>query len=70
MSGYGDTGQHGGPPGDLYVFVRVESHPLFSREGDDLYLDLPISTASAALGLKKDNILIRDGSWQGNNCFV
>lgn len=54
MAGYGDAGLHGGPAGDLYVFVQVEPHPLFAREGDDLYLELPISSASAALGTKKE----------------
>lgn len=54
MSGYGDAGAHGGPAGDLYVFVQVESHPLFVREGDDLYLDLPLSAAAAALGTKRE----------------
>jgi molecular chaperone DnaJ len=54
MSGYGDAGEGGGPPGDLYVFINVDSHPLFEREGDDLLLDLPLGFAEAALGVKKE----------------
>ncbi len=54
MSGYGDAGQGGGPPGDLYVFISVEHHEIFEREGNDLLLDLPISFTEAALGCKKE----------------
>lgn len=54
MSGYGDAGQGGGPAGDLYVFIQVEPHEIFEREGDDILLDLPISFTEAALGSKKD----------------
>lgn len=53
MSGYGDAGVGGGPPGDLYIFITVESHPVFERDGDDIVLDLPIGFAEAALGAKK-----------------
>ncbi|MBS4167555.1 molecular chaperone DnaJ [Parachlamydia sp. AcF125] len=54
MSGYGDAGQGGGPPGDLYVFIQVEPHEIFERDGNDLLLDLPISFTEAALGCKKE----------------
>lgn len=54
MSGYGDAGQGGGPAGDLYVFVTVETHELFERHGNDILLDLPISFGEASLGCKKD----------------
>ncbi len=54
MNGYGDAGQGGGPPGDLYVFINVEPHKIFEREGNDILLDLPISFAEAALGCKKE----------------
>lgn len=54
MSGYGDAGPGGGPAGDLYVFIQVEPHKLFEREGDDILLDLPISFTEAALGCKKE----------------
>lgn len=54
MAGYGDDGEGGGPPGDLYVFINVDTHPVFEREGDNLLLDLPIGFAEAALGAKKE----------------
>lgn len=54
MAGYGDAGEAGGPPGDLYVFINVDSHPMFQREGDDILLDLPLGFAEAALGAKKE----------------
>lgn len=54
MSGYGDSGENGGPPGDLYVFITVKPHNIFSRQGDDILLDLPIGFAEAALGCKKE----------------
>jgi molecular chaperone DnaJ len=54
MNGYGDAGQAGGPPGDLYVFITVEPHEIFEREGNDVLIDLPISFAEAALGCKKE----------------
>ena len=54
MNGYGDAGQGGGPPGDLYVFINVEAHQIFEREGNDILLDLPISFTEAALGCKKE----------------
>jgi molecular chaperone DnaJ len=53
MSGYGDAGEAGGPPGDLYVYIEVEPHEAFTREGDDVYLELPITFTEAALGTKK-----------------
>ena len=53
MSGYGDAGEGGGPPGDLYVFITVGSHSVFEREGDNILLDLPMGFAEAALGAKK-----------------
>jgi molecular chaperone DnaJ len=54
MSGCGDAGEAGGPPGDLFVYIEVETHEAFQREGDDVYLDLPITFAEAALGSKKE----------------
>jgi molecular chaperone DnaJ len=54
MTGYGDAGEAGAPPGDLYVYIEVEPHETFKREGDDVYLDLPISFPEAALGCKKE----------------
>lgn len=54
MSGYGDAGSGGGPSGDLYVFISVEPHEVFEREGNDVILNLPISFSEAALGCKKE----------------
>ena len=54
MSGYGDAGGAGAPPGDLYVYIEVEPHEAFIREGDNVYLDMPLSFTEAALGCKKD----------------
>lgn len=54
MSGYGDAGEDGGPPGDLYVFINVQKHSVFDRQGDDILVDLPIGFAEAALGCKKE----------------
>jgi molecular chaperone DnaJ len=54
MSGYGDAGEAGGHPGDLFVYIEVEPHPAFQREGDDVLLELPITFSEAALGCKKE----------------
>lgn len=54
MSGYGDAGPNGGPHGDLFVFITVEPHKMFQREGNNILLDLPITFTEAALGTKKD----------------
>lgn len=53
MTGYGDAGRYGGPHGDLYVFINVEPHDIFERDGDNLILVLPISFSEASLGCKK-----------------
>jgi molecular chaperone DnaJ len=50
LTGEGELGTHGGPPGDLYVFLAVEDHALFKREGQDIVCEVPISFANAALG--------------------
>lgn len=54
MKGYGDAGDNGGPPGDLYVYIEVSPHKVFKRDGDDLILSLPVNIIEAALGTKKD----------------
>lgn len=54
VNGHGDAGEAGGPPGDLYVFITVNPHPVFQREGDDIILELPIGFGEAALGAKKE----------------
>jgi molecular chaperone DnaJ len=50
LGGKGETGVRGGPPGDLYVVLRVRAHDIFQREGDDLLCEVPISFVQAALG--------------------
>jgi molecular chaperone DnaJ len=50
LSGEGDTGTRGGPPGDLYIILAVQEHEFFIRDGDDILYELPINFAQAALG--------------------
>lgn len=54
MTGLGDAGEGGGPPGDLYIYINVKPHDIFTRDGDDLILHFPISLTEAALGCKKE----------------
>lgn len=54
LAGRGQAGIHGGPPGDAFLTVRVEPHPFFRREGRNLYVDVWIGLARAALGGKSD----------------
>jgi len=49
-SGNGEAGFRGGPPGDLYVLLRVKPHEIFQRDGDDLLCEVPVSFIQAALG--------------------
>ena len=50
LAGEGQAGLNGGPPGDLYIFVSVGPHPIFQRDGHDLYCRAPVSIVTAALG--------------------
>ncbi|HTO20133.1 MAG TPA: molecular chaperone DnaJ [Pseudomonas sp.] len=50
LAGEGEAGAQGGPSGDLYVVVNVREHDIFQRDGRDLYCEVPISFADAALG--------------------
>ena len=50
LSGQGEAGPNGGPPGDLYVQIQVSDHPIFTRDGADLYSEVPVSFVDAALG--------------------
>jgi molecular chaperone DnaJ len=50
LSGEGEAGRNGGPPGDLYVEIRLEPHKIFMRDGADLSCEVPISFATAAVG--------------------
>lgn len=54
MTGYGDAGEASAAAGDLYVFINVKSHEDFRRDGDDVYINIPITFTEAALGCKKD----------------
>lgn len=49
-SGNGEPGVNGGPPGDLYIEIRVKEHDIFERDGDDLHCQVPVSFITAALG--------------------
>ena len=50
LSGEGEAGRNGGPPGDLYVEIRVKPHRIFDREGSNLSCEVPVSFATATLG--------------------
>ena len=49
-TGNGEPGTNGGPPGDLYIEIRLKKHDIFERDGDDLHCTMPISFTTAALG--------------------
>lgn len=49
-AGNGEPGTNGGPPGDLYIEIRLKKHEIFERDGDDLHCAVPISIVTAALG--------------------
>ncbi|TLS53745.1 molecular chaperone DnaJ [Paenibacillus antri] len=50
VSGEGESGMRGGPSGDLYISIRVKPHEFFEREGEDIYCEVPLTFAQAALG--------------------
>lgn len=50
LAGEGEAGAEGGPPGDIYVQVRLREHDIFQRDGKNLYCEVPISIVDAALG--------------------
>ncbi|HEX6897774.1 MAG TPA: DnaJ C-terminal domain-containing protein, partial [Bryobacteraceae bacterium] len=52
VAGKGNAGRHGAPAGDLYITIRVEPHPFFQREGDDIHIQVPVSVSEAGLGAK------------------
>jgi len=54
LAGKGNAGTGGGPAGDLYIIVRTGEHPVFTREGDDIRVVLPVTAPEAALGAKVD----------------
>lgn len=52
LQGRGNAGSHGGAAGDLYVIIRMGEHPIFRRDGDNIYLTVPVTATEAALGAK------------------
>ncbi|MGA3301578.1 MAG: DnaJ C-terminal domain-containing protein, partial [Candidatus Acidiferrales bacterium] len=52
VAGKGNSGTHGAPAGDLYITIRVEPHPIFRREGDDIEITVPVRIDEAGLGTK------------------
>jgi molecular chaperone DnaJ len=52
IPGKGNAGSRGGAPGDLYAIIRTEEHPIFRRDGDNIYLTVPVTATEAALGAK------------------
>jgi molecular chaperone DnaJ len=54
LTGQGDAGRNGGPPGSLYVYMEVEPHPVFRREGYDLLYPMSVNLAEAALGVERE----------------
>ncbi|MFZ0633134.1 MAG: J domain-containing protein [Acidobacteriaceae bacterium] len=54
LAGKGNAGPHGGAAGDLYLIIRTGPHPVFTRQGDDIQLTLPVTVSEAALGGRID----------------
>lgn len=54
LTGEGEYGERGGPPGDLYIVISVNPHPIFKRENDDILIEVPITFPQAALGADID----------------
>ncbi len=52
VPGKGNSGTQGAPRGDLYIITKVNSHPFFTRKGDDIYTVIPVTVPEAALGAK------------------
>jgi molecular chaperone DnaJ len=52
LAGKGNAGVSGGPAGDLYLIIKIESHPVFTRSGDDIQVTIPVTMPEAALGAK------------------
>ena len=75
LRGQGSAGRNGGPNGDLIIEVRVKNHDFFTREGTDLYCEVPISFTEAALGAEikiptlsgQEKITIPEGTQSGKS---
>jgi molecular chaperone DnaJ len=61
ITGEGEAGSQGGPPGDLYVIIRVRPHEFFTRAGNDLVCEVPVRFAQAALGDELEVMTIEGG---------
>ncbi len=79
LRGQGSAGKNGGPNGDLLIEVRVRPHGFFTREGNDLYCEVPISFAEAALGAeikipllgkKTEKLVIPEGTQSGKSFTI
>ena len=73
LQGKGDAGRNGGPNGDLYIEFEVKEHEFFVRDGDDIYLEVPLTITQAMLGCKKaiptltGNVVLTIPSGTNNN---
>jgi molecular chaperone DnaJ len=73
LSNEGQPGLNSGPPGDLYVVVKLKDHPIFERQGDELHCTIPVNVAQAALGTQIDlltfdgleNVKVAEGTQNG-----
>lgn len=54
LSGKGNAGLNGGPNGDVFLEFKIKDHPLFERDGADIYLEVPVTITDATLGCKKE----------------
>ena len=74
VSGKGEPGLNGGPNGDLYIEIRITPHEFYKREGNDVYVDMPVTITDLCLGCKKTvktmdgyvDIKIKEGSQPGD----
>jgi curved DNA-binding protein len=62
LAGKGIPGPYGGPAGDLYLNIQVQPHPIFSRDGDDLYVERTVTFSQACLGATIDVPILSGGS--------
>jgi len=70
LTGEGDAGQRGGPRGDLYIFLSVQPHELFERDGLDLLCSVPVPMATAALGGTVEAPCLLGGENCDGNCKI
>lgn len=74
LSGKGEPGINGGPNGDLYIEIRISEHESYSRDGNDIYLEVPVTITDLCLGSKKTiktidgtvDLKIKEGSQPGD----